>query len=260
MAVLTHLKPYPQFERHRSEMALAARQRRRRAVLAALLVAGFGFGAWMLHPALAFLVAGIGLMVLFFVSLTGSSSVPADQLLGIEGELRALDQLKRLPDDRILFNRLKVPDPWLPNGERELDFLVLGPDGLTVVEVKNSAGAVYVDVDQAQWSLACRGGCGSSPGWNRLDNPVRQVQAQCASLERWLLSHGLVLPIRAVVCFARPEVALINADSSPVPVVVPEQLPALLLTPISATVDSRQQQLAERILSGNPRPTPALAA
>jgi hypothetical protein len=226
MANTAYLTEYGPLARHRKELRQAARRRYRRLGLVAVVVlTAAGIGYW-LTPPLGLLLAGIGAMVLFFSSIGEGSSVPAHVLTGIEGEVRTLEMLKQLPDAFLLFNQVQIPDSWLPNGQRELDFIVLGPTGLFVVEVKNAPGMIYVSPDQKHWQVARRG-CGSSPNWHTMDNPLNQVQAQCQALERWILTGGMHLSTRPMVCFARPEVVLQNVDSSDIPVVVPEQLPAL---------------------------------
>lgn len=227
MADLQFIKSYPAMDRHRAEMAALRRQRRRR-LGAGLTIASVltGFALW-LSPPLALLVAGVAGMILFFSSIGASSSVPADQLVGIEGELRTLETLKQLPDECTLFNRVMLPDEWLPNGQRELDFIVIAPNGLFVIEVKNTPGRIHVDPDARHWPLVGRG-CGGRPDWQAVANPLPQVRAQAAALERWLLRHGQNEPIHSVVCFSRPEVILENTSASPIPVVVPEQLLELI--------------------------------
>ncbi len=225
MANETLLRPYPAFERHRQELAIAARQRRLRLVGGGAALLTVGIGCWLVHPMLAFMVAGVGAMALFFSSLSGGSTVPPAELLGIEGELRALKFLRQLPDEYRILNRIRIADPTLPNGERELDFVVAGPTGLFLVEVKNTPGLIQVQPESTRWAVVKRAGCGSSPRWNSLPNPLVQVRAQIESLQRLLLSHGLDLAVKPIICFARPEVGLQNTEACPVPVLVPEQLP-----------------------------------
>lgn len=225
MADETLLRPYPAFERHRQEMADATRQRRWRLAGGGSALLFVGIGCWLAHPMLAFMVAGVGAMALFFSSLSGGSTVPPAELLGIEGELRALKFLRQLPDEYRILNRIHIADPTLPNGERELDFVVLGPTGLFLIEVKNTPGLIHVQPENSRWPVAKRSGCGSSPRWNSLPSPLTQVRAQVESLQRLLLSHGLGIAVRPVICFARPGVGLQNTEACPLPVLVPEQLP-----------------------------------
>lgn len=215
---------YQALDQHRMEMRAALRQRRWR--LAAVLGVGLGCTAaayWALPP-LALLVAGCALLAGFFAGITGSSSVPADQLSGAEGEEKVLRELEKLPHAYTIFNQLRIPDASLPNGQRELDFLVAGPNGLHLIEVKNSSGLIYVRPHEAQWPLSHKAGCGGRPGWNAIANPLNQVRAQAAALESWLLRHGQLASIHPVVCFARSDVALQDRDASPIPMLTLPEL------------------------------------
>lgn len=215
---------YPALERHRRDLAVAGRARRRRLMLAVPLFGALAAGSFMLSAPLGLLVAAIGTGVVFFLALPAGSSVDFGALAGVEGEVAVLQRLKMLPDDFSLLNRVKVPDPTLPNGWRELDFVVFGPTGLWIIEVKNTPGYVYVRPEQRHWPLARRAGCGSRPNWNALENPIPQVRAQTQALQRWLLQHSISVQPRALICLSHPEVAVENGAQSPVPVLVRDQL------------------------------------
>ncbi len=224
MADQRFIRSYAALERHRQEMHAAARLRRRR--LAVVLLGGLtatGVAYWVMPP-LALLVAGVAVLTGFFTGISGSSSVPADQMSGAEGEAKVLRALQELPDDFTIFNQLQIPDASLPNGRRELDFLVVGPSGLFIIEVKNSRGLIYVRPDQPHWPLAHKAGCGGRPGWNAVANPLHQVRAQVAALDRWLLMHGQTATIHPLLCFARSDVALKDREDSPIPVLTAPEL------------------------------------
>src|SRR6056297_3058510 len=178
MADCRYLTDYPALVRHRAERVEAARVRRRRLWIVLPLVASASFWAFSVSPPFGLFIAAVGAGVLFFVALPGGTSVPAGDLAGVEGEAAVLKQLVALPDDFVIMNRVRLPDRQLPNGWRELDFLVFGPTGLWIVEVKNTPGCVYVQPNQRHWPLARRAGCGSRPSWNALQNPIPQASAQ----------------------------------------------------------------------------------
>lgn len=224
MADTRFIQDYPALVRHREQMADAGRARRRRLILGGAVIAVLVGASWTVSPPLAFMLAGIGAGVLFFAAMPQPSSVSSDELSGIEGEVRVLGKLRGLPDDTAIFNRLRIPDRQLPNGSRELDFVLVDDSGVTIVEVKNTPGLIYVDPDKRQWPLTRRAGCGSRPSWNALDNPIPQVRAQASALERWLLERGVAASPRPVVCFGHFEVGIENPDASPVPVVTAETL------------------------------------
>lgn len=224
VARLDHIKPYPALERHRRQIARHSRQRRRRLLvgipLALVLV---GLVGWF-NPVLAVPLAGVLAMMLFFASLTGGSDVDPGQLIGIEGEVRTLKALSELDDRFTVFNRLRLPDPTLPNGGRELDFVVLGPTGLSIIEVKNVPGLIEIQAEAKRWPVQVRAGCGSAPGWRQIDNPLRQLAAQQAALDRWLLSEGVSCPVKGLVCFARPGAGLRGDDHRHHPVTLVDAL------------------------------------
>lgn len=228
MADCRFISEYPPLVRHRAELRAAARARWMRLAIALPLLAALAYGAFTLSAQFGLFVGAVGAGVLFFLGLPGGSSVDAGALAGVEGEVTALERLKTLPDDYVLFNRVKLPDGQLPNGWRELDFVVAGPTGLWIVEVKNTPGHVYVQPDARHWPLARRAGCGSRPNWNAVENPIPQARAQVDSLRRWLLQHGIAADPKPVVCLSHSEVAVDNADASPVPVVVRDQLAGLI--------------------------------
>lgn len=228
MADCRFVTEYPPLVRHRAELKAAGRARWTRLAIALPLLALLAYGAFSMSPQFGLFVAAVGAGVLFFLWLPGGSSVDAGALAGVEGEVSALERLKTLPDEFVLFNRVKLPDGQLPNGWRELDFVVAGPTGLWIVEVKNTPGHVYVQPEERHWPLARRAGCGSRPNWNAVENPIPQARAQVDSLRRWLLQQGIAVDPKPVVCLAHAEVAVDNADASPVPVVVRDQLAGLI--------------------------------
>lgn len=204
--------------RHRRELADQKRQRRLRLAFGVpLAVAAVGL-ALVYSPPLALLLGVVAGFFMFFIALPGASSVDAGALAGVEGEVTVLKQLRGLSDDFLVLNRVRLPDATLPNGERELDFIVAGPTGLWVVEVKNTPGIIHVRPEEAHWPLVRRSGCGSSPSWNAVRNPLPQVQAQVDALARWFLMQGLVVEPRAAVVFAHAETALESPERSDVPV------------------------------------------
>lgn len=224
MADCRFITEYPSLVRHRAELKSAGRARWTRLVIALPLLAVLAFGAFSMSPQFGLFVAAVGAGVLFFLWLPGGSTVDPGALAGVEGEVAALERLKALPDEFMLFNRVKLPDAQLPNGWRELDFVVAGPTGLWIVEVKNTPGHVYVQPEARHWPLARRGCCGSQPNWNAVENPIPQARAQVDSLRRWLLQHGIAVDPKPLICLSHSEVAVDNADASPVPVLVRDQL------------------------------------
>lgn len=218
------VRSYPPLERHREESRAQRRARRLRLAFAlpvSVLVIALA-ASW--SAPLAVLLAGVAALIVFFLALPGSTSVDPGHLAGVEGEAAVLGRLERLPDDYLILNRVRLPDETLTNGQRELDFIVAGPTGLWVIEVKNTPGHIKVRPGEKHWPIARRAGCGSRPNWNAIANPVYQTRAQVQALERWLLQHGIEARARALIVMAHPEVAISDAEAAEMPVLVRDQV------------------------------------
>lgn len=224
MADLNYIRPYAAVEQHRAEMKRALRRRRNRVAIAVLGGIALTVTSYWILPPLAVLAAGIAVLAVFFSSLTGGSSVPASAMTGAEGEVRVLRSLEQLSDNHVLFNQVRIPDPQVSGGQREIDFVVVAPSGVHLIEVKNTPGLIYVRPGEKNWPLAHKAGCGGRPGWNAIANPLTQVAAQTEALNRWLLQYSIACPARPVVCFARSEVGLRDRELSDVPVLTANEL------------------------------------
>lgn len=212
--------------------AKAARERRR------LLLFGVpvAFILFLLHPVLGLWCGGL-LLVL------GSSG--SLLLHGAEGEERALGHpvpcpgsLRELPDHYLLFNNLDVPSGA---GRRELDVVVLGRNGLFLVEVKHLRGAITGDESDPHWvqrKLARQSG---SAYENPVRNPVAQVRSAAGVLHRYLASRGIDIWVQGIVVFTHPA-AVLQVRSDTVPVV---RLPDLARTIAAQPVNRPPRQFLE---------------
>ncbi|NDY95960.1 nuclease-related domain-containing protein [Wenzhouxiangella limi] len=248
MANLRFLQSYTALDQHRAEMRQAARQQRARVAIAVCVGVVATLASYWIMPPLAVLTAGIAVLAIFFSALTGSSSVPPSALTGAEGEARVLRSLKQLPDDHVVFNQVQIPDPTVAGGRREIDFVVVAPTGVHLIEVKNTPGLIYVRPDEQDWPLAHKAGCGGRPGWNAIANPLRQVAAQTEALNRWLLQHSLVYPVQPIICFARSEVGLRDRELSEVPVLTADELVGHFAR--AAPLSNPDRSSAIRLLAG----------
>ncbi|MEN1727244.1 MAG: nuclease-related domain-containing protein [Pseudomonadota bacterium] len=215
---------YGPLARHRSEIAQQQKTRRNRLLIAVPLGLILVMAAAQVSLPLAMLVGIASVLTVFFLALPGASSVDAGELAGVEGEVAVLKQLQRLPDEFLVLNRVSLPDAALPNGKRELDFIVAGPTGLWIIEVKNTPGHLRVVPEERHWPLARRAGCGSNPSWNGFRSPVPQALAQVEALKRWFLIHGQVVSARAAVVMAHAETAISDAELAPIPVLLRDQV------------------------------------
>ncbi|MGA2150738.1 MAG: nuclease-related domain-containing protein [Geobacteraceae bacterium] len=103
------------------------------------------------------------------------------ELAGAKGEERALAILSGLPEEYTLFNQIRLPDKRSRTGFREADFMVVGPNGIFLIENKDYRGEIRGDDSAAGWELH-KIGIGGTPYTKPCRNPVPQVRVYVALL------------------------------------------------------------------------------
>jgi Nuclease-related domain len=93
---------------------------------------------------LGFRWPGLVLSVFLFISGTKSFDHWEHWFLGKRGEIRVTDALTSLPNDYVLLNDLLLPD-----AKGNVDHLLIGPNGLFVIETKNYS--VHVKCEGDDW-------------------------------------------------------------------------------------------------------------
>jgi len=120
-------------------------------------------------------------IIWFAIYQSAKKGGSAVMLAGAAGEDHALAQLSRLPDEYTVFNQICLPDSKSRTGFREADFVVVGPNGVFIIENKDYRGRVVGDWNSDQWELHKIGRCGT-PYMKSCRNPVRQVQVYVSLL------------------------------------------------------------------------------
>jgi hypothetical protein len=202
--------------------ALRVRVFRQRRLLLLIGLPGL-IGAFVLHPLLGF----FGVVLL--ASLWNQWQ---RHLHGASGEDRALGHpdihpgsLAELPDHYIVFNNLEVPTE--NGGKRELDQVVLGRNGLFVVEVKNLRGEITGSDSDRNWQQVKRSQAGHAYT-TTVRNPVSQVRSAAGVLHGYLASCGIDIRVQGIVVFTHPDVVL-KTKAERVPVVKLHDLASTIL-------------------------------
>ena len=148
------------------------------------------------------------------------------RLCGAEGEDWALGvptalpgSLTTLPDDYTVFNQVIVPNG---SSHRELDFVVVGPNGIFATEVKHHRGKISGQETDFTWRQRKRSRAGNTyeQGFR---NPVGQLKGAVYALKQYLQGHGVNHWIQGIVVFTHPESKLSLGETS-VPVLRLEKL------------------------------------
>jgi len=117
---------------------------------------------------------------------TGSSIM----LAGAAGEDRALSVLSGLPEEYILFNQIQLPDGRSSTGFREADFVVVGPNGVFIIENKSYRGWIKGNGNSAEWELHKTGRRGTKY-IKACRNPVPQVRVYVSLLRAMFAGRGI---------------------------------------------------------------------
>ena len=150
----------------------------------------------------------IWLVIYQSVKQDGSSIM----LAGAAGEERALTQLSRLSDEYFVFNQICLPDTRSRTGYREADFVIVGPNGVFIIENKDYRGWVKGAWNSDQWKLFKIGRCGT-PYITSCRNPVRQVQIYVSLLAGIFSSRDIKAWITPMVSLSRNNsLGLINSE------------------------------------------------
>lgn len=126
---------------------------------------------------------------------------------GLYGEKRAGKLLKSLP--RTYHKRHGVHVVW--NGyESELDYLVVGPTGVFVIEVKNMSGVIRGSEDEQNWTQNKTLKSGK-PFVHEFYNPTKQVGTHAKRLGKFLnheLQYKEKILVQPMVLFVHDNVQL----------------------------------------------------
>lgn len=96
------------------------------------------------HPVLNFLALIISLGVLYFITTRNTNTAVKDywhNLTGLRSENTALLELQQLPDNYHIFRNVQFTDGY------DIDFVVVGPRGVFVLEVNSTRGDVSANGD-----------------------------------------------------------------------------------------------------------------
>jgi hypothetical protein len=197
--------------------------KRRRAFLLVIGLPLTIVGAWI-H----FLVIGIGA-----VALAVLWDRQYRRLSGAEGEDRALGlphalpgSLAYLPDTYIAFNQVLVP---YGKRHRELDLVVVGPNGIFIIEVKHYRGEITGAETDLTWRQRQRTHDRANIDVRELRNPVIQVKHGARALRRYLAAHDIKTWVQGAVVMTHPDCRL-EVSATGTPVLTLPQLAGYILT------------------------------
>jgi len=100
---------------------------------------------------------------------------------GPQGEERVGEELQKLSDDYVM-----VHNAVIPPSTGDIDYIVVGPSGIFVIETKNVGGNIFCDKDA--WSRYKIGSGGKTFPLG-IGNPSRQAKRSAKTLKDFILKH-----------------------------------------------------------------------
>ena len=132
---------------------------------------------------------------------------------GLKGEQKALKQLSKLPKDYYVFSDININ---IDNRSSQIDHIVVGYNGVFVIETKNLKGLVEVYSDNKvvrQSKVGKNGGEYSKT----IYNPIKQVSTHVYKVSELLRREDIKIWVQGVVFFVNEE-ATIKLQSKDIPV------------------------------------------
>lgn len=140
---------------------------------------------------------------------------------GITGEEKVISALKNLDDKYYLINDITLQQPY-----GNIDHILLGPNGIFVIETKNYNGIIECDGDEWHRLYESRKG----PRYFMITSPSKQVKRNAVGLKKFLsevvdiVENKPYLFINGVLVFTEHDVDL-KLNNPTVPVLKAEKLP-----------------------------------
>ena len=144
------------------------------------------------------LIAACAALAFFPLLISGSGSSRISVLsAGAAGEEDTAALLSNLPDEYTVFRNAVVAG-------LEIDFIVSGPTGVFVIEVKAYSGTLLGDYSEQQWLKRKRSGAGNIYE-KYVANPLQQARRGAAALSRELSRRGERIYVNGAVYLAGGE-------------------------------------------------------
>ena len=182
-------------------------------------------------------------IVFVFLFLVIKDDNPVDIIKsGAEGETVVLNEIKKLDNNFVLFNRIILPDDKSSVGTRELDFVVISKKCIYIIEVKNNRGHIEVQNMADRWRVE------KTSQYNNvyektIKNPIRQTFAQKKVLQTFLYNQKIYIkgiPFVTIVIFANDDVEL-----SDIYIADDANQAVLKLEHLIAFIENKEQYLEE---------------
>lgn len=186
---------------------------------------------------LTWVIFGVGIISIPLIAFLNKRQIDEKHILksGIDGEKSVLQLLNRLPSDFVVIPDVQIE---IPSGTSQLDFVVISPHAIWVIESKHMNGKITGNALEEHWKQL-KIGRGGSMYRRQFYNPVKQVGTHVYRLKETLKANGIqpVPWIQGVIYFSNSNAVIDVMTTKQHPVLFS---PAALIEYM--TNDSNRQQ------------------
>lgn len=164
-----------------------------------LLIYFFVFAVYKVH------FSGIGhLLPIIIFGVPSSIMFNKYRILktGLNGENDTINTLKSLDESYSVFKNIHIT---IDGKETEIDNVVVGNNGVFIIEVKNHNGTIEGDGNEDIW-IQHKVGRSGGRYTNKIKNPIKQVKYQTFMLSKFLKVNNINVWIEHMVYFSNKKV------------------------------------------------------
>ncbi|MHA1982709.1 MAG: nuclease-related domain-containing protein [Candidatus Hodarchaeales archaeon] len=138
-------------------------------------------------------------IVLFLIILSEVFRAGTILRAGAKGEQNALRILNKLPKTYTIFNQVDIPFYNNSYRTQEIDYIIVGPNCIFVVEVKYKSGVISGFKDDEVWIAE------KHSFKSKFKNPINQLSRQIKLLEQYFAIYEIYPKIQGALLFTHPK-------------------------------------------------------
>jgi hypothetical protein len=136
---------------------------------------------------------------------------------GLQGEKEVLQTLKKLPKGYTVLSDVSIVDK---NKSSQIDFVVIGINGIFIIESKHVKGTIKGNVNDKYLSKVKVTGGGKNTYIKQMYNPILQILGHKKGITKLLKKHNYSYAVSPMVYFSND--AKVNLKSSKVKIFIKE--------------------------------------
>lgn len=123
---------------------------------------------------------------------------------GAVGESDLLEHIRKLPNQYHIFTNFQIKEKRIHD---EVDFIVVGDNGVFVIEAKNHVGKIVGNEEDVEWKQYKSDQHGK-PYTKMLANPIKQADWHTININRLLRMLGVQAAVSGLLVFTNPKITL----------------------------------------------------